>query len=196
MGSHRHEDWPNGITMSPQQKKSFDLQPELCGKLLKLRPLRAADYDDLYSVAADKLIWQQHPVKNRYEERVFRAFFEESLASGGALAVIERKSSDIIGSSRFFFYNGEEIEIGWTFLARPYWGGRYNGELKQLMLQHAFEFVDTVILLAGLENIRSQRAIEKIGGKRIEKKADASGHESYLYRITRVKFNARHATGV
>ena len=57
-----------------------------------------------------------------------------------------------------------EIEIGWTFLARSHWGGRANREVKRLMLDHAFTFVDTVIFWVGHENWRSQGAMTKIGG--------------------------------
>jgi RimJ/RimL family protein N-acetyltransferase len=144
---------------------SFDLQPHLEGELIELRPLRPADWDDLFAVASDPLIWDQHPEHDRYKEEVFKVFFSEALASGGAFAVIDKKSQEMIGSSRFYGYAPErsEIEIGWTFLARKYWGGRYNREMKQLMLTHAFRFVENVVFLVGEKNIRSQKAMEKIG---------------------------------
>jgi RimJ/RimL family protein N-acetyltransferase len=147
---------------------SFDLQPNLKGKLIELRPLAPEDWDDLFAVASDPLIWEQHPESDRYKEDVFKVFFREALESGGAFVVIDNKSQRIIGSTRFYGYNPEksEIEIGWTFLARKYWGGRYNREMKQLMLAHAFKFVESVVLLVGPKNIRSQRATEKIGGIR------------------------------
>jgi RimJ/RimL family protein N-acetyltransferase len=99
---------------------------------------------------------------------VFKTFFRDALESGGAFVVIDKKSQQIIGSTRFYGYDPEksEIEIGWTFLARNYWGGRYNREMKQLMLAHAFEFVENVVFYVGEGNIRSQRATEKIGGIR------------------------------
>lgn len=163
----------------------FDYQPTLFGDLLQLRPLRVDDYRALFDVASDPLIWEQHPVKNRYDEPVFRSFFEDSLQSGGALVAIENDKQLVIGSSRFHGYDPttSEVEIGWTFLARPYWGGSYNGEMKRLMLQHAFHFVGSVVLLVSPENLRSQRAVEKIGGVRYGVRSDASGLESYLYRI-------------
>jgi len=169
---------------------SFDYQPSLKGELVELRPLGAEDFDGLYAVAADPLIWEQHPVRNRHEEAVFRAFFIESLASGGALVVIDVRSQRIIGSSRFHGYDEErsEVEIGWTFLARSYWGGSYNGEMKRLMLRHAFRFVGSVVFLVGRQNVRSQRAIEKIGGVRVGIRPDAGGRESYVYQITAATF--------
>src|SRR5580704_8009295 len=144
----------------------FDLQPILKGKLLELRPLRLEDFDELYAVARDPLIWEQHPNSDRYKEDVFREFFRVAMESGGALIAVDMKDGRVIGSSRFYGYNAEksEIEIGWTFLARSHWGGKYNGEMKRLMLEHAFQFVDRVIFLIGATNIRSQRAIERIGG--------------------------------
>ena len=171
---------------------SFDYQPSLKGELVELRPLGAEDFDGLYAVAADPLIWEQHPVRNRHEEAVFRAFFIESLASGGALVVIDVRSQRIIGSSRFHGYDEErsEVEIGWTFLARSYWGGSYNGELKRLMLRHAFRFVGCVLFLVGLRNVRSQRAVEKIGGVRVGIRPDAGGRESYVYQITAATFGS------
>ena len=147
---------------------SFDLQPNLTGELIELRPLKPEDWHDLFAVASDPLIWEQHPENDRYKEDVFKRFFREAMESGGAFVIIDKKSQQIIGSTRFYGYDPEksEIEIGWTFLARKYWGGRYNRELKQLMLAHAFKFVGSVVFYIGEDNIRSQKATEKIGGIR------------------------------
>jgi len=146
----------------------FELQPNLKGELIELRPLRPEDWDDLFAVASDPLIWEQHPESDRYKEDVFKVFFREALECGGAFVIVDTKTQQIIGSTRFHGYDPEksEIEIGWTFLARNYWGGRYNRELKDLMLAHAFKFVENVMFLVGENNVRSQRATEKIGGIR------------------------------
>jgi N-acetyltransferase len=164
----------------------FDFQPTLKGALVELRPLLSDDADELFAVASDPLIWEQHPVRDRYKPQVFSAFFHESLASRCALTAIDCKDGRIIGSSRFHGYNAQvsEVEIGWTFLARSHWGGRYNREMKQLMLRHAFRFVKRVIFLTSPENVRSQRAIEKLGGLRVGSRPDAAGRDSYLYEIT------------
>lgn len=164
----------------------FDLQPTLVGELLVLRPLRAQDFPDLYAVASDPLIWEQHPASDRWKEAVFQELFRESLESGGALTAIDRKTGAVIGSSRFHGYDEEhsEIEIGWTFLARSHWGGVYNREMKQLMLTHAFRFVSHVVFLVGPRNLRSQRAMEKVGGVRAGARTDASGRVSLVYRIS------------
>jgi RimJ/RimL family protein N-acetyltransferase len=146
----------------------FDLQPHLKGELIELRPLTPEHWDDLFAVASDPLIWEQHPESDRYKEDVFRVFFREALESGGAFVVIDKETQQIIGSTRFYGYDSEEseIEIGWTFLARKYWGGRYNREMKELVLNHAFQFVGTVLFFVGEKNFRSQKAMEKIGAIR------------------------------
>ena len=166
---------------------SFDSQPTRNGTLVELRPVRPEDYGDLYAVAADPLIWEQHPVKSRHEEAGFREFFAEALASGGALLAIDAETRQVIGYSRFHGYSEKrnEIEIGWTFLARSHWGGAYNKQLKQLMLRHAFQFVSSVVFIVGPDNIRSQRAVEKNGGA-IEPEPDAEGR--LVYRITASAF--------
>ena len=148
---------------------SFDLQPHLKGELIELRPLKPSDWNHLFAVASDSLIWEQHPERDRYKEDVFRVFFKEALESGGAFVIIDRKVQQIIGSTRFYGYDPEksEIEIGWTFLARKYWGGRYNAEMKRLLLNHAFKFVESVVFFIGEDNVRSQKAIEKVGAVKV-----------------------------
>jgi N-acetyltransferase len=143
-----------------------DLQPTLEGPRLTLRPLRAEDWDEMFSVAADPEIWAVHPERHRYEEPIFRLFFDGALESEAALAILDKATGRIIGSSRYLGHDPQlsEIEIGWTFLARAYWGGDYNREIKRLMLDHAFTFVDTVVFWVGEDNRRSRRAMEKIGG--------------------------------
>ena len=164
----------------------IDLQPTLTGELLELRPLRPEDFDDLYAVASDPLIWEQHPNSDRHQVDVFREFFRVALESGGAFLVVDRRDGRVIGSSRFHGYDEvkSEVEIGWTFLARSHWGGTCNREMKDLMLRHAFRFVRSVVFLVGPRNLRSQRAMEKIGGVREGKRPDGRGGESVVFRIT------------
>lgn len=151
----------------------FDLQPTLGGNLIVLRPLRPDDFDALFSAASDPLIWEQHPENDRYQRDVFQIYFDGALESKGAFAIIDRKSGRIIGSSRYCNLEprDSEVEIGWTFLEREFWGGRYNGELKKLMLDHAFQFVDRVVFVVGEHNLRSQKALEKIGAKFLKRKS-------------------------
>jgi RimJ/RimL family protein N-acetyltransferase len=168
----------------------FELQPQLTGELLELRPLRSEDWEALFRVASDPTIWEQHPSHDRYQEEVFRKVFQGALESGGALVAIDRKTGKMIGSSRYHGYDPEkrEIEIGWTFLARSHWGGEYNREMKRLMLDHAFRFVDSVTFAVGTENWRSRKAVEKIGGVlRGRKNVDLHGTvvEHVVYQIKR-----------
>ena len=169
---------------------SFDLQPVLKGELLELRPLRPDDFQHLYAVASDPLIWEQHPAKDRYQEEIFKEYFREALESGGALVAIDSKNGQIIGTSRFHGYDQEksEIEIGWSFLARSHWGGHYNGEMKRLMLRHAFQFVNSVVLFVSPENLRSQRAVEKLGGVREGSTPGPDGLERFVYRVVKSIF--------
>ena len=148
---------------------AFDLQPHLKGKLLELRPLTPNDWDELFAVASDSLIWEQHPERDRYKKDVFRIFFKDALESGGAFVIIDRKTQRIIGSTRFYGYDPKksEIEIGWTFLARKYWGGQCNAEMKRLLLNHAFKFVESVVFFVGEDNVRSQKAMEKVGAIKV-----------------------------
>ncbi len=169
---------------------SFDLQPVLTGTLLTLRPLRPDDFDDLYAVAADPLIWEQHPNSDRYKIETFKEFFRGAMESGGALIAIDSKDGRAIGSSRFYGYDEEkrEVEVGWTFLARSHWGGKYNREMKHLMLSHAFKFVENVIFRVGSQNLRSQKAVEKIGGVRIGSRRDPSGRDDFVYRMSAAQY--------
>lgn len=146
---------------------TLDRQPCLSGDLIELRPATTDDFDALFAVASDPLIWAVHPTHDRWQEPVFRGFFEQGLASGGMLVAIDRATGAVIGSSRYDFGRAEpgEVEIGWTFLARSHWGGRYNAEMKRLMLDHAFaNGLARTIFVIGESNVRSRRAIERVGG--------------------------------
>lgn len=143
-------------------------QPTLEGERLLLRPLEAADWDPLWAVAADRELWALHPAHDRWQEPVFREFFADALAQGGALVVIEKASGRIIGSSRFRGHDpadGGSVEIGWTFLAREFWGCSYNAELKRLMLLHALAYVERALFVVSEHNIVSLRAMSKVGGR-------------------------------
>jgi RimJ/RimL family protein N-acetyltransferase len=144
-------------------------QPSLTNDLVILRPLQPGDIDHLFDVASDPLIWEQHPSKERSQRKGFELFFDEALASKGAFVIIDKISGKIIGSTRFspVMGNKNAIEIGWTFLARKYWGGVYNKAIKKLMMDYAFTLVDHVLFFIHENNFRSQKAVEKIGAERI-----------------------------
>lgn len=164
----------------------MDRQPTLVGALVRLRPLREDDRDALHAVAADPLIWEQHPAHDRWQRQVFDAFFDDALARGGALAVEDAVTGDLIGSSRFQGHDpthGGSVEIGWTFLARKHWRTGVNREMKRLMLDHAFAHVARAFFTVGEGNLRSRRALEGIGARRTgeaEDRAVGGPHLRYL----------------
>lgn len=174
----------------------MDRQPVLEGERLLLRPLRPDDWDALFAVASDPLIWELHPAHDRWQEPVFRAFFADALAGGGAMVAIDRASGVVIGSSRWQAHDPSgtgSVEIGWTFLARSHWGRVWNEEMKRLMLAHAFRWVHRVDFRVGEGNLRSRGAMERIGGRLSARDGGvvetASGPGRHvIYEITREHF--------
>ncbi|WP_299532152.1 GNAT family N-acetyltransferase [Ulvibacterium sp.] len=148
---------------------NFNLQPLLENDLVSLRPLREEDFENLLNAASDPLIWEQHQNKLRYTLKEFTLFFKESMISGGALLITDQQSKNVIGSSRFKIVDEVEevVEIGWSFLARDYWGGFHNRAVKRLMVGYALNFCRTVVFYVHPKNFRSQKALEKIGAKRL-----------------------------
>jgi RimJ/RimL family protein N-acetyltransferase len=173
----------------------MDRQPILEGERLLLRPLKESDWGALYAVAADRELWAVHPSHDRWQEPVFREFFADALAQGGALAVVGKDTGDIIGSSRFQDYDpadGGSVEIGWTFIARRFWGTGLNAEMKRLMLAHAFRYVERALFRVGTDNVISRKAMTHIGGRLtgetwIEERVGRST-EHVLFEIDRESF--------
>jgi RimJ/RimL family protein N-acetyltransferase len=166
------------------------LQPTLTGQMVHIEPLSAEHYDALFAVASDPLIWEQHPAHDRWRPEVFRKLFDSGLESSGALLVRDVATKEVIGSSRYYAWQPAErhVSIGYTFLARRCWGGTYNHEMKRLMLEHAFGFVDTVWFHIGIANIRSRRAIAAIGAQlshEVENDPAHGGLSMAYYSITR-----------
>ena len=173
----------------------MNLQPTLQNDLLKLRPLVADDFDALYAAANDPKIWDQHFDK-RNELPNFKKFFSEGLDSKGALVAVHKNSNKIIGTSRYYQYEGfpDGIEIGWTFLARQYWGGMYNKMMKKMMIDHALKAVSTVYLMVDKNNFRSQKAVGKIGGRLLTEK-EKENHpvtrpSNYIFIVSRDQWKA------
>lgn len=151
----------------------MNIQPtNLKNEWVSLHPLQETDFERLFAVASDPLIWEQHPNKNRYQREVFENFFKGAMESKGAFLITSTKTGEPIGSSRYCNYNEREniIEVGYTFFARSCWGQPYNRSAKMLMINHAFSFADTIIFFIGADNIRSQKAIEKIGAMKIDER--------------------------
>ncbi|WP_394775000.1 GNAT family N-acetyltransferase [Flavobacterium sp.] len=148
----------------------FNLQPEILeDDITKLIPLQESDFDELYKVASDPLIWEQHPMKDRYKSAVFKSFFDAAIDSKSSFLILDKKTNEIIGNTRFYDYNPEKssVAIGFTFIARKFWGGLYNKSNKKLLIDYAFQSLDSVIFHIGADNIRSQKAVEKLGAVKI-----------------------------
>ncbi|NKI32703.1 GNAT family N-acetyltransferase [Croceivirga thetidis] len=146
---------------------AFSLQPTLENELIILRPLVTNDFEELYQVAKDPLIWEQHQNPDRWKKMVFKEFFKGAIDSKAAFAVIDKSTNVIIGSTRFKLSekSSSAIEIGWTFLSRNYWGGTYNRSFKTLLITYALQYFDNVLFLVNENNFRSQKAVRKLGGK-------------------------------
>lgn len=172
-----------------------DLQPTLVGDRITLRPLEENDFEALHAAASDPLIWEQHPDNTRYQRDVFETrFFRGAIASGGALAVIANDSGEVIGSSRYYEWDPDEqsICIGYTFVVTRHWGDGTNSEMKALMLEHAFRFADTVWFHIGEDNLRSRRAVEKLGAELVRGEAaqvEGKAFTKLYYRLDRTTRN-------
>jgi RimJ/RimL family protein N-acetyltransferase len=170
-----------------------DFQPTLVGPTITIRPIAASDWPALFAAASDPKIWEVHPTPDRYAEPEFRKFFDGAVNGKMGFVFVDRASGKLIGSSRYFGYEPDfsEIEIGWTFIVRKHWGGAANREIKRLMLDHAFTFVDTVVFWVGNENWRSQGAMTKIGGVKragLFTRTIAGDRPYTIFEITRSKY--------
>lgn len=176
------------------QPEPFDRQAVLTGERVLLRPYREEDFDALFAVASDPLIWAVHPAHDRWQESVFRTFMADAVELGGTLVAIDRQTGEIVGSTRFQRLDPERsrVEIGWTFIARSHWGSGFNSEMKRLMLAHAFTGVDRVVFHVGEDNIRSRKACENIGGRLTDEEevVERGGRmvRHVVYEITREDF--------
>lgn len=164
---------------------ALNLQPTLQNTKALLLPLQPADYDALYAVAADPAIWVQHPKHDRWQEAVFRTFFTDAIASKGAFKIIDQATGHVAGSSRYYSYNeaASIVFIGYTFYATKYWGTGFNPSVKDLMLAHAFQSVNTVGLHVGEHNIRSQIAVSRLGAIKVGEEEEAPGKLNYIYHL-------------
>lgn len=173
---------------------SFDFQPTLSGALIGLSPATEADFEPLFAVAADPEIWAQHTAKDRWQREVFRTNFDNALDDQGALVAREIATGEVVGFSRFsqMFVGPDDMEIGWTFLARRLWGGEYNRDMKRSMLAHVLAQFPRALFRVAEDNPRSRRAMEKIGGVLIDWRDSLEyggvSHPYIAYEITRETF--------
>jgi RimJ/RimL family protein N-acetyltransferase len=175
------------------RKAPLEFQPTIEGSLVRLRPIKESDFEALYAIASDPLLWEQHPVKNRTDRTVFRNWFADGVA-GHALVVVERSTGLVIGTSRYEVLDERrrEVEIGWTFLARTRWGGTYNSEVKRLMIDHAFGWALVITFKVHEDNLRSVRAVEKLGAERVRLEPARYGvGNSVVFALTPGMWSAR-----
>lgn len=171
----------------------FDLQPtNLSNNTVLLTPLKPNDFESLFTVASDELIWEQHPNKLRYQKEVFKNFFDGAIESKGAFLIKDANTQEIIGSTRFYDFdeNDNSVLIGYTFMGRKFWGSCINAMVKKNLLNYAFQFVDKVYFHVGATNFRSQKAMEKLGAIKIDEQEVAYfGEDSKLNYIYQIKKN-------
>ena len=161
----------------------LDLQPTLRGPKITLRPLAADDFRQIFDAASDPRVWAQHPDPDRGTREGFPPYFDGALKSKGCLVAIEAER--LIGWSRFSNYvPARSVAIGYTFLARSHWGGTGNAEMKRLMLTHAFTDVEDVLFTVAERNLRSRRAVEKLGAEIAGTDAVRWGQMHVIYRLT------------
>lgn len=172
---------------------NIDLQPLLKDELITLRPIVESDFDELFLVASDPFIWEQHPSKERYLKQNFTPYFQEAVEWKSGFVVIDNKTGRLIGNTRYYDLNPTTLSvgIGYTFLAKEYWGGVYNRAMKTLLLNHGFQNgIRSVLFHIGIDNKRSQKAVEKLGGERI-RSIERDGQPYFEYEITYEKWNFR-----
>lgn len=145
----------------------INIQPTLENENVLLRPLLESDFEKLYDVASDPKVWEQHPNKDRYKREIFEKFFEGAVLSQGAFVIIDKSSGEVAGSTRYYAFDEDEdsIFIGYTFYGTKFWGSKFNPQVKKLMLDYIFQFVSLVKFHVGKNNIRSRKAMEKLGGQ-------------------------------
>jgi N-acetyltransferase len=145
-------------------------QPTLENELVRLVPLVESDFEELYAVASDPSIWQQHPNPDRYQREVFSTYFKGAIESGGALKILNHLQNKTIGCTRYYDADlaASKVYIGYTFFARDHWGSSYNPAAKELMISHAFLLVENVFFHIGSQNIRSQIAIGRLGAIKVD----------------------------
>ena len=164
-------------------------QNHFSNEWVTLIALKELDFEKLYKVASDPLIWKQHPNKSRYKREVFENFFKGAMESGGAFLIINTQTGEPIGSSRFCNYDeaAKSIEIGYTFYSKDCWGKPFNNSCKKLMINYAFQFIDTINFVIGVNNIRSQKAIERLGAIKIREEEVAyfgeASQMNFIYTI-------------
>ena len=169
---------------------NFSIQPSLENENIKLVPLQESDFERLFAVASDPEVWSMHPNKERYRREVFQNFFTGAMESKGAFLVLDKNSDEVLGSTRFYDFNENDksILIGYTFYGTKSWGKNINASVKKVMLDYIFQFVDKVIFHVGKDNIRSVKAMTKLGAENLgEEEVAYFGEPSKMNVVFQIK---------
>jgi len=143
------------------------------GKVVRLEPMKAAHNDALAQIGLDPAIWR-YTVVNPKTPSDMRDYVESGLSTlrdgtGLPFVTVEKESGRIVGSTRFGNYDppNRRIEIGWTWIAKPWQRTAINTEAKFLMLSHAFDKLRCVRveLKTDVLNEASRRAMLRIGAR-------------------------------
>ena len=133
---------------------------------ISLLQIKKENFEELYLVASDPIIWEQHPENDRWKKEKFSIFYKNGLQNKfGFLLIFDKHKNKIIGSTRFYSYDkiDKAIRIGFTFISQEYWGTSINFQVKKMMLDYTFKYLDKVYFDIGINNFRSRKAVEKLG---------------------------------
>jgi RimJ/RimL family protein N-acetyltransferase len=144
------------------------------GRFVRLEPLSLEHAVQLSEVSADPEVWRYLPSPLETVEQV-RVWTETALrnTAGGEempFVTVDRETNRPVGSTRYMDIRRPHrgVEIGYSWLGTAWWRTALNSEAKYLMLRHAFETLGCmrVALKTDMLNLRSQRAIERLGAVR------------------------------
>ena len=144
----------------------MDFKSNFENSSVTLFQVKEEHFEELYLLASNPSIWEQHPENDRWKKEKFSMFFKKGLENEfGFLLIINKITNQIIGSTRFYSYNkiDKAIRIGFTFISQEYWGTSINYEVKKIMLDYTFKYLNKVYFDIGVNNIRSRKAVEKLG---------------------------------
>lgn len=155
----------------------IDVDVILENRRFRIEPLTVEHKDYLAVAANDKQIWEQHPATDRWKPEVFSEYFDTIMSLGGGFVIIDKfaPSPGIIGMTRFYVHdnydpenklpegNKQDWAIGFTFIERRYWGNGANKIIKHMMMEYAFETVESIWIDADPHNIRSIKSIKNLG---------------------------------
>ena len=154
--------------VSFERYKRMNFKSNFENDSISLLQIKKESFEELYLVASNPVIWEQHPESDRWKKEKFSIFFENGIQNKfGFLLIFDKCKKEIIGSTRFYSYDEEEqaIRIGFTFIAQKYWGTSINLQVKKMMLDYTFKFLDKVYFDIGINNVRSRKAVEKLGAR-------------------------------